>query len=222
MVSKQAEQERKDAVEIVLKTDEENKVVTKLEEVEEQLNQAFGETLQAEGITVNDWNIFSKNIANRWVPLAGEKYGLTSFKGILEQESGTYQVGVNRYFGKLDFTKINPMVKKEFTITITRKQAYETRELELELGGNGTVKAGTDTLGSGFNEVSQNAVSLQFVPEDGQYVKAVALNGKDITNEIQFKECIGTYQLAAGEDAASLKVEFAEAGFEGERYRRRC
>ena len=208
-ISKNAE-----SAEIILEEDESGTVLTTLEEVEEQLNQAFGSELQSAGISVKDWNIYSEvsAIQKRWVPLAGEEYAGTDYPGILAKTDGTCKIGVNRTFGKYDYLKTNPKIEKEFTITIKREPAYETRSLELEFTGNGTVTANSDTLTAGSNDIAKNDVTLTIKPAANQYVKAVFLNGTDITEELEFAQCTGTYTLAGGEDASALKVEFAEAG----------
>ena len=207
-------QKNAESAEIIFQVDESGAVLTTLEEVEAQLNQAFGSELQSAGISVKDWNIYSEvsAIQKRWVPLAGEKHLGTDYPGILAKKDGTCKIGVNRTFGKLDYLKTDPKIEKEFTITIKREPAYETRSLELELTGNGTVTANSDTLTAGSNDIAKNDVTLTIKPAADQYVKAVFLNGTDITEELEFAQCAGTYTLAGGEDESALKVEFAEAG----------
>ena len=209
-ISKNAE-----SAEIILEEDESGTVLTTLEEVEEQLNQAFGSELQSAGISVKDWNIYSEvsAIRKRWVPLAGEGYAGTDYPGILAKMDGTCKIGVNRTFGKLDYFKTDPKIEKEFTITIKREPAYETRSLVLELTGNGTVTVNSDALTAGSNDIAKNDVTLTIKPAANQYVKAVFLNNEtDITEQLQFHQCTGTYTLAGGEEPVALRVEFAEAG----------
>ena len=196
---------------ITLKVNEQGEVVTTEEEVKEQLTEMFQEEL--EGTAVKDWNIYSTaGILHRWVPISGESYGSVDYPGILQQNEGTYQIGVNRYFGRLDFVKLNPKVEKEFTITLKQEVAYATRDLNLTITGSGTVKAGSKELVSGTNAVSKNEVVLSFVPGKNQYVKTVTSGETDLTSQMTFDQCTGTYTLAAGEDAQALRVEFAEAG----------
>lgn len=183
-ISKNAE-----SAEIILEEDESGTVLTTLEEVEEQLNQAFGSELQSAGISVKDWNIYSEvsAIRKRWVPLAGEEYAGTDYPGILAKMDGTCKIGVNRTFGKLDYFKTDPKIEKEFTITIKREPAYETRSLVLELTGNGTVTVNSDALTAGSNDIAKNDVTLTIKPAANQYVKAVFLNNEtDITEQLQF------------------------------------
>ena len=196
---------------ITLKVNEQGEVVTTEEEVKEQLTEMFQEELA--GTEVKDWNIYSTaGILHRWVPISGESYGAVDYPGILQQNEGTYQIGVNRYFGKLDWGKLNPKVEKAFTITLKKEVAYATRDLNLTITGNGTVKAGSKELVSGTNAVSKNEVVLSFVPGKNQYVKTVTSGETDLTNQMTFEQCTGTYTLAAGEDAQAVCVEFAEAG----------
>ena len=209
-ISKNAE-----SAEIILEEDESGTVLTTLEEVEEQLNQAFGSELQSAGISVKDWNIYSEvsPIRKRWVPLAGEEYAGTDYPGILAKMDGTCKIGVNRTFGKLDYFKTDPKIEKEFTITIKREPAYETRSLVLELTGNGTVTVNSDALTAGSNDIAKNDVTLTIKPAANQCVKAVFLNNEtDITEQLQFHQCTDTYTLAGGEEPVALRVEFAEAG----------
>ena len=196
---------------ITLKVNEQGEVLTTEEEVKAQLTEMFQEDLA--GTVVKDWNIYSTaGILRRWVPISGESYGLVDYPGILQQKEGTYQIGVNRYFSRLDFTKLSPKVEKEFTITLKQEVAYATRDLNLTITGNGTVKAGSKELVSGTNAVSKNEVVLSFVPGKNQYVKTVTSGETDLTSQMTFDQCTGTYTLAAGEDAQALRVEFAEAG----------
>ena len=104
-----------ETAEIILKVNEANEVVTTLEEVETQLNAAFGSQLQEAGITVKDWNIYSEvsAVQKRWVPLQGEKHLGTNYPGILEQSEGMYEIGVNRTFKKYDISKTTPKLEKK-------------------------------------------------------------------------------------------------------------
>ena len=196
---------------ITLKVNEQGEVLTTEEEVKAQLTEMFQEDLA--GTVVKNWNIYSTaGILRRWVPISGESYGLVDYPGILQQKEGTYQIGVNRYFGRLDFTKLSPKVEKEFTIALKQEVAYATRDLNLTITGSGTVKAGSKELVSGINAVSKNEVVLSFVPGKNQYVKTVTSGEIDLTSQMTFDQCTGTYTLAAGEDPQALRVEFAEAG----------
>lgn len=67
-------------------------------------------------------------------------------------------------FWQIGLGKIESESRKSVHNYLKKEVAYATRDLNLTITGNGTVKAGSKELVSGTNAVSKNEVVLSFVP----------------------------------------------------------